>query len=172
MLCEAHAMFDWDAAYHGKQNLACIVSLSERHPFSIFLALRIQSQLMTIRLKKNGPAHALPAGQGLHEFKLVSCGLEGARLFDKHMMSNKNRTPSGHLITNGVVTPGYDSYDSLVVDLLPTLQSSRTTVPKKGKQGLYDFIENTPGLLCILQELLHHFGVSLCLLYTSDAADE
>ena len=154
-------MFDWDAAYHGKNNMACIVSLLERDPFSICLALRIQSQLLTIRLKVHGPAYALPAAIGLHEFKLLNCGLEGARLFEKHMMSKKNRTPEGHLVTNGVVTPGYDSYDSLVVDLLPSLQSSRTTVPKKGKIGLHNFIKDTPGLLGILQELLHNFGVAL-----------
>ena len=154
-------MFDWNAACRGEKNLSCIVNLSKNDPYSIFMALRMRCQLMNIRLKQNGQAKAISAAIGLHEFMLQSDGLAGAQLFHDYMTCKKNRNSSGQLMVNGVATPGYGAYDSIVVDLDSDLQSSRTIVSRDGKAALKAFVERTPGLLEILQEVLSHFGINL-----------
>ena len=97
MLCaeDIAAMFDWNVACRGEKNVSCIVDLNENDPYSIFLALRLQSQLMHIRLKQNGPANAISAAIGLHEFVLQSDGLTAAHTSHDYMTCRKNRNSSG-----------------------------------------------------------------------------
>ena len=158
---KAHAAsFDWTATYFGERNRKCIYHLYRNRPDTIFLALELQRKQHWIQLFLRGPSFLLCPSLGLYDFRLHSSALEAAKVFEKHMLSSRNT--SGILVgTNGVPTPGYNTYDSLVVDLQPFLQQSRTVIPQRGKPALYNFIEYTPGLLVILQEVLHQFGVGL-----------
>ena len=162
---EQAASFDWATACYGEANATCIKKLHSLDPYSIFLALDSQRLCRYICLRKEGPSFLIPASVGLHDFRLGTSGLDAAYTFANFMLAPENRNALGHLVTDGIATPGYNNYDQIVVDLKKNMQASRTTLPPKDSRGsnyaTTKFIERTPGLLGILQEVLSHFGVDL-----------